>query len=181
MFKPHRGSRGNVSQVRKRTTNTTKRAKPGDPEYFADPAHSMGYLSRVAFRRFAKALENRTLTHGISSGQWRFLRVLWVEDGITQRELSRRVDMREPTTVVALRGLEKNGFVRRVRDQEDRRRIRVHLTDKAKSLHDKLIPSVAAVNAIASKGLSRSEIETARRVLAVMAENLAPEVDKHDR
>lgn len=150
-------------------------------EFFVDPSHSIGYLSRVTFRRFAKALENRTLPYGVSSGQWRFLRVLWVEDGMTQRELSRRVDMREPTTVVALRGLEAKGFVRRVRDKADRRRIRVYLTNKAKKLHDKLIPYMAEVNAIAAKGLNKSDIETARRVLAVAAENLGDEMEKRGR
>ncbi len=153
------------------------RPEAASPEFFADPAHSIGYLSRVAFRRFAKALENRTLPYGVSSGQWRFLRVLWVEDGITQRELSRRVDMREPTTVVALRGLEAKGFVRRVRDKADRRRIRVYLTGKAKKLHDKLIPYVAEVNAIATAGLSTADIEVARRVLGAAAKNLGVEIE----
>lgn len=150
-------------------------AKPGTAAFFAEPRHSLGYLSRVAFRRFARHLESQTLQHGVSSGQWRFLRVLWVEDGITQRELSRRVDMREPTTVVALKGMEQKGFVRKVRDKDDRRRIRVYLTDKAKKLHDKLMPAVADVNDVACKGLTKAEVETARRVLAVVAENLGVE------
>lgn len=172
MSKVNKGTRGKKGRAK---------AKGAKSEFFVDPAHSIGYLSRVAFRRFAKALENRTLPHGVSSGQWRFLRVLWVEDGMTQRELSRRVDMREPTTVVALRGLEAKGFVRRVRDKADRRRIRVYLTDKAKKLHDKLIPYVADVNAIAAKGLNKSDIETARRVLAVAAANLGDEMEKRGR
>ena len=65
------------------------------------------------FRSFSRALERRTLEHGVSAGQWRFLRQLWLEDGITQRELSARVGMREPTTVVALKSLEAAGLVRR--------------------------------------------------------------------
>ena len=71
-----------------------------DTEFYADPTNSIGYLTRIAFRAFSRALEVRTAPHGVSSGQWRFLRVLWREDGLTQRELSRRVGMREPTTVI---------------------------------------------------------------------------------
>src|SRR3546814_9202530 len=70
---------------------------------------SIGYLARVVFRSFSRLLERRTLAYDVSAGQWRFLRQLWREDGITQRELSERVGMREPTTVVALKGLEKAG------------------------------------------------------------------------
>ena len=77
----------------------------------ADPTNSIGYLTRIAFRSFSRALERRTAPHGVSSGQWRFLRQLWVEDGLTQRELSRRVGMREPTTVTAVNSLVRSGFV----------------------------------------------------------------------
>ena len=82
-------------------------------EFYADPNNSLGYLTRIAFRSFSRALEKRTLPHGVTAGQWRFLRVLWREEGLTQRELSRRVGMREPTTVTALKGLEKSGLVSR--------------------------------------------------------------------
>ncbi len=142
---------------------------------YADPAESIGYLTRVAFRRFARALEQRTMKHGISSGQWRFLRVLWQEDGISQRELSHRVDMREPTTVVALKALEKKDLVVRERDKADRRKIRVYLTDEAWGLHDRLVPFVNEVNVIAAQGISAEEVATAKRVLVAMTENLAPE------
>src|SRR5262245_9896289 len=82
-------------------------------EFFADPANSLGYLTRIVSRSFSRALEKRTLPHGISSGQWRFLRALWLEEGLTQRELSRRVGTQEPTTVTALKGLERSGMIRR--------------------------------------------------------------------
>ena len=59
--------------------------------------------------------------HGVSHGHWSFLRVLWEEDGLSQRELSTRVGMMEPTTVIALRGMEKAGLVRRSRSSADRR------------------------------------------------------------
>src|SRR3546814_13516817 len=68
----------------------------------------------------------------VSAGQWRFLRQLWREDGITQRELSERVGMREPTTVVALKGLEKAGFTTRKKTAEDRRKTFIHLTPHAR-------------------------------------------------
>lgn len=138
----------------------------------------MGYLCRVGFRRFAKAIENRTLRHGVSSGQWRFLRVLWREDGITQSELSRRVDMREPTTVVAIKGLERSGFVFRRPDPTDQRKVRVFLTRKAKALQRTLIPYVAEVNAIAARGIGVKDLRVARQVLLALAENLAHEASE---
>lgn len=150
-------------------------APPAD--FYADPNNSLGYLSRIAFRSFSRALEKRTLPHGVTAGQWRFLRVLWREDGLTQRELSRRVGMREPTTVTALKSLEKSGFVRREQSATDRRKIHVFLTPAARKLQAILAPCVAEVNAIAAQGLSNAEVAELRRLLQQVGRNLAPEAD----
>ncbi|MDB5426781.1 MAG: MarR family transcriptional regulator [Phenylobacterium sp.] len=147
-------------------------------ELYADPTNSIGYLTRIAFRAFSRALEVRTAPHGVSSGQWRFLRVLWREDGLTQRELSRRVGMREPTTVIALKSLERSGFVVRRKSVEDRRKAHVFLTPEAKALQPVLLPAVAEVNAIALAGLSPSEIAVLRKALTQVGRNLAAEADE---
>ena len=141
--------------------------------FYADPGNSIGYLTRIAFRAFSRALETRTAPHGVSSGQWRFLRVLWREDGITQRELSRRVGMREPTTVIALKSLEKSGFVTRRQSVEDRRKIHVYLTPGARALEAALLPAVAEVNDIALAGLTPEEVAVLRKALAQVGRNLA--------
>ncbi|BCW87273.1 Transcriptional regulator SlyA [Alphaproteobacteria bacterium SO-S41] len=146
-----------------------------DARFYADSNNSLGFLTRIAFRSFSRALELRTQPHGVSSGQWRFLRVLWQEDGLTQRELSRRVGMREPTTVIALKSLEKSGFVRREQSTEDRRRVHVYLTPVAKRLEKKLLPAVAEVNEIATAGLTPKEVDQLRRLLIKIGMNLAAE------
>lgn len=146
-------------------------------EFYADPGNSIGYLTRIAFRAFSRALEIRTSPHGVSSGQWRFLRVLWREDGLTQRELSRRVGMREPTTVIALKSLERSGFVVRCKSVEDRRKVHVYLTPQAKALQQVLLPAVAEVNAIALAGLSKAEIAVLRKALVQVGRNLAEDAE----
>ncbi len=150
-----------------------KTKSPHDVEYYANPTNSYGYLLRIAFRSFSRALERRTLPHGISSGQWRFLRMLWVEDGITQRELSRRVGMREPTTVAAINSLEKAGLVVRRKSSEDRRKAFVYLTARAKRLKTKLLPHVAEVNEIGLKGLTPAQIVLMRTALLKVVENFS--------
>lgn len=147
-------------------------------EFYANPTNSIGYLTRIAFRAFSRALEVRTSPHGVSSGQWRFLRVLWREDGLTQRELSRRVGMREPTTVIALKSLERSGFVTRQKSVEDRRKAHVFLTSQARALEAVLLPAVAEVNAIALAGLSEAEVAVLRKALSQVGRNLAADADE---
>src|ERR1700686_5068965 len=104
------------------------------------PPHlSSGYLVRDAHRAFQRLLERRIAAYGVKRGQWYFLRALWITDGLSQRELSGRVGMMEPTTVIALRGMERTGLVRRVRSADDRRKAQVWLTAKAKRLRQRLL------------------------------------------
>ncbi|MDC0067934.1 MarR family winged helix-turn-helix transcriptional regulator [Gammaproteobacteria bacterium] len=139
---------------------------------YLDPLHSVGYLTRINFRAFSKALENLTEPHGVSAGQWRILRVLWEEDGITQREISERVGITEATAVKGVAGLEASGLITREVDEFDRRKMVTWLTIKAKNLRKKLIPLVVDVNERALKGISRKDIDTVRRVLVQTYLNL---------
>ena len=142
-------------------------------KHFEKPIDSVGYLLRIAFRTFSRALERRTLTFGVTSGQWRFMRVLWAEDGLTQIELSRRVGMREPTTVAAVNGLELAGYVVRRRSATDRRKVHVHLTARAKKLKAKLLPFVTDVNALGLKGFTPQQIVQLRKSLQRIIDNLS--------
>jgi MarR family transcriptional regulator, organic hydroperoxide resistance regulator len=133
---------------------------------------SLGYLVRDANRAFQRVLERRISPHGISRGQWYFLRVLWEQDGLSQRELSARVGMMEPTTVIALRGMEKAGLVHRVRGADDKRVTRVHLTTKAKRMRNRLLQVSDGVNALGATGIDRAELDRFRKVIARLTANL---------
>ena len=76
-------------------------------------ADSLGYQIRTTHRLFQRALQLEIERSGVTLGMWYFLRVLWSEDGITQSELSQRVGTMEPTTLSAIRDMERNGLVRR--------------------------------------------------------------------
>ena len=154
---------------------TSKKSDPADHD-FQQLENSIGYLSRVTFRSFSALLEKRTMVHGVSAGQWRFLRQLWREDGITQRELSTRVGMREPTTVVALKGLEKAGLVHREASTVDRRKVHVFLTPRARQLEPLLLPFSTEVNELATRGMTQGEIDSLRALLRRVVANLAEEV-----
>jgi DNA-binding MarR family transcriptional regulator len=133
---------------------------------------SLGYLVRDANRAFQRLLERRIAPHGVTRGQWYFLRVLWEQDGLSQRELSARVGMMEPTTVIALRSMEKAGLVRRTRSADDRRITKVHLTAKAKRMRARLLAISQGVNEQGAAGLGESELTAFRRTIARMTRNL---------
>jgi DNA-binding MarR family transcriptional regulator len=136
------------------------------------PDRSVGYLVREAHRAFLRALTARVSRHGVSIGMWYFLRALWEEDGLTQRELSRRVGMMEPTTATALESMERRGLISRTRNPRDRRKINIRLTDEGRRLRQVLLPYAIEVNRVGLLGISPKEILPMRRQLARIKRNL---------
>ncbi|MBI2802348.1 MAG: MarR family transcriptional regulator [Gammaproteobacteria bacterium] len=136
-------------------------------------AASLGAAIRFTHRAFAVDLQSHLAAHDIPVGMWYFLRALWEEDGLTQRELSRRVGIMEPTTLQQLRSMEAKGLIERRRSIIDRRKIHVHLTRAGKALKPRLLPYALEVNAAAVTGFSPSELGLLRRLLARVQQNLA--------
>lgn len=139
----------------------------------AVPNDRMAHLVKDAGRSFLRSLQARLAREGVTLGHWTFLRILWERDGVTQRELSQEAGLMEPTTVVALRGMEELGYITRKRLPDNRKNIYVFLTVKGKALKKRLVPLAEEVNALAMRGLKASEIEATRRCLLVMLDNLA--------
>jgi DNA-binding MarR family transcriptional regulator len=137
------------------------------------PDDRLAHLVRDAARALGKALSVRLAAHGIAFGHWMFLRVLWAEDGLMQRELALRAGLTEPTAFAALTEMERLGLVRRQRRVESRRKVFVSLTPKGRALEEMLVPLAEEVNAIAAGGCTAAQVSTMRRGLLRMIENLA--------
>jgi len=58
--------------------------------------------------------------------------VLWEEEGLSVKEIGRRLHLDSGTLTPVLKRLEKAGFVRRRRDAQDERQVRIELTDKGR-------------------------------------------------
>ena len=147
--------------------------RPGESEDVAGPADgALSFVVREVNRAFARALQTRIARSGVSMGQWFFLRALWEEDGLTQRELSHRVGMMEPTTVTAVNVMEAQGLVQRVRNSHDRRKMNVFLTDKGRALRDTMMPSASEIAQIAIDGIAPEELDVTLDVLRRVGANL---------
>ncbi len=139
----------------------------------AVPHDRLAHLVRDAARAFQRALQLRLAAHSIAFGHWSFLRILWEADGLTQKELSVRAGVMEPSTFAAIKTMETLGYVERRQLPENRKNIYVHLTAKGRALKRKLVPLAIHSNSVAVQKLSAKDIQTTRKVLLAMIENLA--------
>ena len=129
-------------------------------------------LIRLAARAFNRSLTLRLSQEGVTFGQWIFLRILWREDGLSQRELADRANLTEPTTHAALSKMEELGFVVRRNAAGNRRRQHAFLTDRGWKLRGILEPLAVEANDIAVSGLSRDEQRVLRHALTTIIRNL---------
>ncbi len=111
--------------------------------------------------------------HGVPFGHWTFLRVLWEADGITQKELSERAGVMEPTTFIALKSMDAQGYIVRKQLPPNKKNVYVYLSAKGRALKNKLIPLAVDSNNVGAEGISEADIKTTRQTLLAMIENLA--------
>jgi MarR family transcriptional regulator, organic hydroperoxide resistance regulator len=145
----------------------------------AVPNDRIAHLVKDAGRGLQRALQVRLAKYNVSFGHWVFLRILWVREGITQRELSEEAGLMEPTTFSALTAMEKLGYIERRKLPHSRKNVYVFLTPAGRQLKKKLVPLAEEVNEIAVQGVDPADVATARRVLLVMIENIARDEAEH--
>jgi DNA-binding MarR family transcriptional regulator len=133
----------------------------------------LSHLVGDAMRALVRGLQLRLSEGAISYGHWTFLRVLWHQDGLTQRVLAQRADLSEPTTSAALEALEKLGLIAR-RAPPGGRRPLIHLTAEGRALEGRLLPFAADVNRTALRGISGADLAATCRTLEAMVDNLKP-------
>jgi len=130
------------------------------PFEIGETAHAL----RKAFDRLAVGM-------GVTRAQWKVLFKLTRTPGLRQVELADMLDLEPITLCRIVDRLEEAGLVERTRDPDDRRAWRLHVTEKAQPLIDKLQAVGADLVRQAFAGIDPKDIETTRRVLARAREN----------
>jgi DNA-binding MarR family transcriptional regulator len=135
---------------------------------------SLGYLIRYAHRAFVKALAQELEPHGIRTGEWTALRVLWMDEGLTQVELADRMRVEKASLTGILGALEAKGLIVRERNPRDRRKVNLRLTAAGRRMERRLIACGRAVNDKAARGLPPARVRDMRALLNILIDNLEP-------
>ena len=130
------------------------------PFEIGETAHAL----RKAFDRLAVGL-------GVTRAQWKVLFKLTRTPGLRQVELADMLDLEPITLCRIVDRLEEAGLVERVRDPDDRRAWRLHVTAQAQPLIDKLQAVGGKLVDQAFSGIDPNDIEVARQVLARIRDN----------
>lgn len=133
---------------------------------------SLDFLIRDTRRLLLKRIETRLAQYGIPLGAWFPLRILYEEDGITQRELSRKLGYLDAAAGAMLEVMEKLQLVRRKRNADDRRKINVFLTPNGRRIGRITLRFMHEINEEIVAGFTKRDAETLRRLLHRAHDNL---------
>jgi DNA-binding MarR family transcriptional regulator len=123
-------------------------------------------LLGLAFWRMKHAFEREM---GLSGAAWFLLSMLIDEDGMSQGEVSHRFEV-DPSRITRLaQRLEKEGLLRRKRDPEDNRVVRLHATEKGLRLIESRQERRERFEDRIRREFSSEEMAEFRRALGVVA------------
>lgn len=130
-----------------------------------------GAFISMTYRSHFVRINHQMKELGLSAGQFFLLMVLSDEQGITQDYIAGKFLIDKGSIARAVNVLEEKGIVKRVTDENNRRAVRLYLTEAG----EKLIPDVVKIDReweeAAFSGLTEEEKKQARTLLCKISEN----------
>jgi MarR family transcriptional regulator, organic hydroperoxide resistance regulator len=133
------------------------------------------YSTNLAYSRVYKPVLEQL---GLTYPQYVTIVCLWEEDNQTVKGLSENLFLEPSTMTPMLKRLEAMGYVRRERDSEDERSVRISLTDAGRELREKAF-AFRAVTAKAS-GLAPEEFRVLQKAIVKLRTNLVNAASRND-
>ncbi len=128
-------------------------------------------IKQIQGRVFERMLDENGISE-FNGAQGRILFVLWETDDIPISMLSERTGLAKTTLTSMLDRLERSGHILRLPDPDDRRAVRICLTESAEDLREKYERVSAMMNEVFYRGVSDNEILTFEEWLRKILENL---------
>jgi len=139
-------------------------------DYETNPGFIINRTARSLSRSLDIKLRNRV---GITFAQWRVLVLLTkTQDALSQKEIAEGLGLEAPTLIPILDKLQKDGFIERRVDRNDRRNNRIFRAKRTFEIWDTTLECASKVLTIALAGLLDENIQIMKEVLEKMWINL---------
>ncbi|KQS03763.1 hypothetical protein ASG11_05480 [Sphingomonas sp. Leaf357] len=125
----------------------------------------IGFRLRRIQNHLSRSFSERTQEYGLRSGALSALAIIEANPGISQAVVAREIGMDASAAVALLDELGQNGWTKRVRVANDRRRYAIHLTDQGKIMLDRVFEILAETEDAALRSLTSSELLMLNRAL----------------
>ena len=132
----------------------------------------LGFVLHDVARMMRREFDRRAQSIGVTRSQWSVLVHLFRQDGMQQKALAEQMDITAITLTGLLDRMERDGWVERRADPDDRRAKRIYLTDKVAPMVQTLQKLGKEVRMDALQGLDEQDQEILLQLLLKMRSNL---------
>ena len=129
-----------------------------------DLRDSIGLMLKTSAKSWEKAADIEMRERfGLSGAQWKVITVLSIQEGITQKNIADMAFVEAPTLVPTIDKMEKERYLTRQADPNDRRNNLIFMTKKSKDLVDPIIDAVLEVRNMGLGKISKKDMEIAKK------------------
>lgn len=139
---------------------------------------SIGKYTAAIDRNVQSILSYKLKEYDINNGQYDFFLYITNHEGITQKELSQGLYIGKATTAKAIKNLEDSGYIKRVKDENDKRFNRLYLTEKGVKVAPMIRGTFSELVDIYSQDLSEAEYDIIVSALKIVLKNVCIEKSK---
>ncbi len=125
---------------------------------------------------FAQFVGRELESIGMRASYRHVLKPLMEGDGLTQLDLVKITKLKAPTISITLRNMEREGIVRREKNDDDRRETHVYITDKGREMHAKVLEAFDKAEKLMLSGISDKELDSVGKLMEKMIGNLKSEL-----
>ena len=148
-------------------------AHSSDETPFPDPLDALVFRFEDVPRQLRRLLDAALESYGLSRTQWRLLAYVFRQDGLTQSELARLLELERATVGQAIDVLEAKRLITRRPIPGDRRVWAIGATAEARALLPELRRVAAEISTQLFRGFDEADLATLRSLLERLNHNLA--------
>ncbi len=142
-----------------------------------DFENSIGFIINKTAKMLIQSFDQELRKEiGITFGQWKIIITLVNnDDGLTQKEIADKLGLEGPTLIPIIDKLEKDGFLIRRVDKNDRRNNRIFLTEKTTCTLDLMIQCGLRIKNMSMRDISEESVSITKDTLEKMWKNIQNE------
>ncbi|RYG66479.1 MarR family transcriptional regulator [bacterium] len=144
------------------------------------PSSQPGALIYRAQRLYVRVGEPRLAALGFAIGQFPVLAALRKDGPLSQKELTARANIEQPTMAQTLARMERDGLIERRPNPTDKRSSLISLSPEALDKSPMVMEALMQGNRDALQGFTESETETLVNLLKRVIENLENTLEKRE-
>jgi len=130
------------------------------------------YFTCCQAKEMGDVLNDKLMEFGITKTQWYCLYYLGLSERMNVCELANKMRIKHSSATRLISRMEKEGYIKKEKDKDDKRITYVMLTDKAIEIRNKVLPVCMKFHEEAIKNISNDEINNFKEVLQSLTNNV---------